>query len=177
MVGRNIFNAFLGALLSLIAAYLLILTFVLKGKVASFGWSSIQFKDFIGGPVYALVHIYWIVIPIGLLCGLVIPLLVSNEPRRQALVYGIAIGMTIGLVFAGFSAYDFAVGTSVSTTDDSVKWWGRFWGDLASSLPLMIGYCTIWTTAYAFTKAGGADQKTDLRSQDESIQENPYSHH
>ena len=155
MLVKNIINTFLGALLSLLAAYLLIMTFVLKGKITSFGWSSIQVKDFIGPPIYALIFIYWIVIPIGLLCGLVIPLLVSNETRRQALLYGIAIGMTIGLVFAAFSAYDFAVGTSVSSSDDNVKWWGRFWSGFASSLLLMIGYSSIWTTAYAFTKARG----------------------
>jgi hypothetical protein len=104
-----------------------------------------------------MVHIYWIVIPIGLLCGLIIPSLVSRETRRQALLYGIATGMTIGLVFAFLSAYDFAVGTSVSP-DDTVKWWGRFWDGFASSLPLMIGYCSVWTSAYAFIKARRVDE-------------------
>lgn len=169
MLMKNIINSFVGALLSVIAANLLTVTFVLKSKIASFGWSSIKPADFVIPPLYVLIHIYWLVIPIGLVCGLVIPLLVRNETRRQALVYGIAAGMTVGLVFAFFSAYDFAEGTSVSP-DDSVKWWGRFWSGFASSLPLAIGYCSIWTSAYALIKARG-------ESGDESIQENPYSHH
>ena len=156
MLVKNIINTLLGAVLSVIAANLLTVTFVLKSKVASFGWSSIMPADFVVPPLYVLIHIYWIVIPIGLVCGLVIPLLVRNETRRQALVYGIAAGMTVGLVFAFFSAYGFGEGTSVSP-DDSVNWWGRFWGDFASSLPLLIGYCSIWTSAYAFIKARGAD--------------------
>ena len=152
---KNIINTFLGALLSLIAAYLVIVTFVLKSEIASDGWSSIRAMDIlIGAPLYVLAHSYWILIPIGLLCGLVIPLLVNKKTRRQALVYGILTGITIGLVFACFFAYDFAVGTSIGS-DDSVKWWGRFWGEFASSAPVTIVYCSIWTGAYAFTKAGG----------------------
>ena len=157
MLVRNITNTILGALLSLFAAYLPVVTFVLKSQIASYGWSSIRAGVIlIGAPLYFLVHIYWILIPIGLLCGLVIPLLVSNETRRQALVYGILAGIIVGLVFACLFAYDFAVGTSFGS-DDSVKWWGRFWGDFASSGPIIIVYCSIWTSAYAFTKAGGVD--------------------
>ena len=156
MIVKNITNAFLGAFLSHIAAYVLIVSYLLKGEVADYGWSSIHpWTIFVGGPIYALIHLYWILIPIGALCGVVIPLLVSKKTRRQALVYGILTGITIGLVFACFSAYDFAVGTSWGS-DDSVKWWGRFWSELASSLPLTILYCSIWTSAYAFIKAGGA---------------------
>jgi hypothetical protein len=156
MLVKNISNTLLGALLSLMAAYLLIVTFVLKSEIASFGWSSINpMVILVGAPLYVLAHTYWILIPIGLLFGLVIPLLVSKKTRRQALVYGILTGIIVGLVFACFSAYDFAVGTSIPS-DDSVKWWGRFWGDFASSLPLMIVYCSIWTSAYSFSKAGGA---------------------
>ena len=128
MAIKNITNTLLGALLSLIAAYLLIVAFFLKNEIASDGWSSIHPTDIlIGAPLYVLAHSYWILIPIGLLCGLVIPLLVGKKTRRQALVYGILTGITIGLVFACFFAYDFAVGTSIGS-DDSVKWWGRFWG-------------------------------------------------
>lgn len=159
MLIKHIINTVLGALLSLIAAYLPVVTFVLKSQIASYGWSSIRAGViFIGVPLYFLVDIYWILIPIGLLCGLVIPLLVSEETRRQALVYGILTGIIVGLVFACFFAYDFAVGTSFGS-DDSVKWWDRFWGDFASSAPIAIGYCSIWTTAYAFIKAGGAGVK------------------
>ena len=155
---KNITNALLGALLSLVAAYLLIVTFALKNEIASYGWSSIHpMNIFIGAPLYALFHTYSLLIPIGLLCGLVIPLLVSNETRRQALVYGILTGSIIGLVIACFSAYDFAAGTSIYGSDDSVKWWNRFWGELVWSIPLAIGYCSIWTSAYAFIKAGGDD--------------------
>jgi hypothetical protein len=158
MLVKNITNTLLGAFLSLFAAYLVIVTFVLKSEIASYGWSSIHpMTIFIGAPLYVLAHFYWIIIPIGLLCGLVIPLLVSKKTRRQALVYGILTGIIIGLVFACFNAYDFAVGTSVRGSDDSVKWWGRFWGDFAWSVPPTIVYCSIWTSSYAFTKAGGAD--------------------
>ena len=156
MLVKNISNALLGALLSMIAAYLLIVTFVLKNEIANFGWSSINPMDIlIGAPVYTLANIYWILIPIGLLFGLVIPLLVSKKTRREVLVYGILTGVIIGLVFAGFIAYDFAVGSS-GGSHDGVKWWGRFWGDFASSVPLTIVYCSTWTSAYAFCKAGGA---------------------
>jgi hypothetical protein len=159
MLVKNISNTLLGALLSLIAAYLLIVTFVLKNEIASLGWSSINPLDIlIGAPLYTLANTYWIVIPIGLLFGLAIPLLVSKKTRRQALVYGILTGVIIGLVFACFSSYDYAVGTSIGS-DDSVKWWGRFWWDFASSVPLTIVYCSVWTSAYAFSKAGGASVK------------------
>ncbi len=50
----------------------------------------------IGAPLYTLANTYWILIPIGLLFGLVIPLLVSKKTRRQALVYGILTGIIIG---------------------------------------------------------------------------------
>jgi hypothetical protein len=156
MLVKNIGNMLLGALLSLIAAYLLIVTFVLKSEIASVGWSSINpMTILIGAPLYTLAWAYWILIPIGSLFGLAIPLLVSKKTRRQALVYGILIGIIIGLVFACFMAYDYAMGTSIGS-DDSVKWWSRFWGDFASSLPLTIVYCSIWTSAYSFSKAGGA---------------------
>ena len=156
MLVKNITNMLLGAFLSLTAAYLLIVSFVFKNETGNFEWSSIRpWTTLIGGPLYALAHIYWILLPIGSLCGVVIPLLVSKKTRRQALVYGMLTGITIGLVFACFSSYDFAIGTSFGS-DDSVKWWRRFWGDLASSAPLMIVYCSIWTSAYAFAKAGGA---------------------
>ena len=156
MLVKKISNAILGALLSLIAAYLLIVAFVLKSEIASFGWSAIHPMDIlVGAPVYTLAYIYWILIPIGLLFGLVIPLLVKQKTRRQALVYGILTGVINGLVFACFVAYDFAVGSSAGF-DDGVKWWGRFLGDFASSVPLSIVYCSIWTSAYAFSKAGGA---------------------
>ena len=155
MLVKNITNTFLGALLSLIAAHLLFVIAMLRNEISNYGRSSLRLVDiFIGGPLYTLIHIYWILIPIGALCGVVIPLLVSKKTRRQALVYGILIGITMGLFFAGFSAYDFAVGTSFGS-DDNVKWWRRFWGEVASALPLMIVYCSIWTGAYAFIKAGG----------------------
>jgi|SRR5678815_5158435 hypothetical protein len=157
MLVKNIGNMLLGALLTLIAAYLLIVTFVLKSEIASVGWSWINpAVILIGAPLYTLVHIYWILIPIGVILGLVIPLLVSKKTRRQALVYGILTGIIIGLVFECFVAYDFAVGTSIIGSDDSVKWWSRFWGEVASSLPLTIFYCSVWTTAYSFIKAGRA---------------------
>ena len=157
MLVKNIINTFLGALLSLIAAYVVIVTFVLKSEVASYGWSSIHPGDIlIGAPLYVLIHSFWILIPIGLLCGLVIPLLVGRKTRRQALVYGILTGIIIGLVFGCFLAYDFAAGTSFGS-DNSGKWWGRFWGEVVWSVPITIVYCSIWTSAYAFFKAGGAD--------------------
>jgi hypothetical protein len=128
MLVRNICNALLGALLALIAVYLLIVTFVLRSEIAHFGWSSIKRMDiWIGAPLYTLIHIYWIVIPVGFLFGLAIPLLVRKKTRRQALLYGVGAGIIIGSVFTCFSAYDFAAGTSFGA-DDSVKWWGRFWG-------------------------------------------------
>jgi len=34
-----------------------------------------------------------------------------------------------------------------------LKWWGRFGRDFASSVPLTIVYCSLWTSAYAFSKA------------------------
>ena len=118
----------LGAILSLIAAYLLIVTFVLKSEIASVGWSSInQMTILIGAPLYTLAWAYWILIPIGSLFGLAIPLLVSKKTRRKALVYGILTGILIGLVLECFMAYDYAMGTSIGS-DDSVKWWGRFLG-------------------------------------------------
>lgn len=132
------------------------MTFVLKSEIASVGWSWINPKVIlIGAPLYTLVDIYWILIPIGLIFGLAIPLLVSKKTRRQALVYGILTGIIIGLVFECFMAYDYAMATSIGS-DDSVKWWSRFRGDFASSLPLTIIYCSIWTSAYSFSKAGGA---------------------
>lgn len=156
MLVKNIINTLLGALLVLFAAYLVIVIFVLKSEIASYGWSSIHpLTILIGAPLFVLIHAYWILIPIGLLCGLVIPLLVGKKTRRQALVYGILTGIIIGLVFACFIAYDFAEGTSAGS-DDSIKWWGRFWGDLAWSILPTIIYCSIWTSVYAFFKAGGA---------------------
>ena len=80
----------------------------------------------IGAPLYTLANTYWILIPIGLLFGLVIPLFVSKKTRRQALVYGILTGIIIGLVFACFLAYDFAVGAAAGS-DDGVKMVGAFW--------------------------------------------------
>ena len=151
---ENIANMFLGALLSLMAAYLLIVIVVLKSEIASVGWSSINpMTILIGAPLYTMVHVYWLVIPIGLLFGLAIPLLVNQKSKRQALVFGLLTGIIIGLVLGCFSAYDFAMGTSI-VPDDNLKWWGRFWTDFAWSLPLMIVYCSIWTSAYSFFKAG-----------------------
>ena len=156
MLVKNTINALLGALLSLIAAYVLIVTFGLQNEIARFEWSSINPMDIlIGAPIYTLAYTYWILIPVGALLGVVIPLLVRKKTRREALVYGILIGVTIGLVFGCFIAYDFAVGSSAGS-HDRVRWWGRFLGDFASSAPLSIVYCSIWTSAYAFIKAGGA---------------------
>ena len=67
MLVKNITNTLLGALLSLFAAYLVIVTFVLKSEIASYGWSSIHpMTILIGAPLYVLAHAYWILIPIGL---------------------------------------------------------------------------------------------------------------
>ena len=164
MLIKNIGNMVIGALLSLIAAYLLIVAFILRSEVASYGWSSINpMTILVGGPVYALFFLYWLLIPIGMLFGLAIPFFVSNKTKRQAVVYGILMGVIIGLVLGCFSAYDFAMGTALPS-DDSVKWWSRFWGDFASSLPLIIAYCSIWTSAYSFVKAGagGVEEGANL---------------
>jgi Na+/H+-translocating membrane pyrophosphatase len=160
MLVKNTINALLGALLSLIAAYVLIVTFVLQNEIARSGWSSIHPMDiFIGAPVYALATTYWILIVVGLLLGVLIPLLVRKKTRREALICGIVAGVIVGLVFGCLLAYDFAVGTS-NSADDSVRWWGRFWGDVASSALLSIVYCSIWTSAYAFIKAGAGIQRS-----------------
>jgi len=162
----NIGNMFLGALLSLMATYVLIVIFVLKSEIASGGWSSINpITILIAAPIYTLVNIYWLVIPIGLLLGFVIPLFVSKKTKGQALVYGVVTGIIIGLVLAGFSAYDYAMGTSL-ISDNNVKWWGRFWTDFAWSVPLMIVYCSIWTSAYSLGKAGAKSSQSP--SSDES---------
>ena len=86
MLVKNITNMLLGAFLSLTAAYLLIVSFVLKNEIADYGFSSIHpGTTLFGAPLYTLVHIYWILIPIGSLCGVVIPLLVTRKPGDKHL--------------------------------------------------------------------------------------------
>jgi uncharacterized membrane protein len=159
MLVKNVSNALLGGFLSLIATYLFIVSLVLKNEIASAGGSSINLMDlFIGAPAYVLAFTFWIVIPIGLLFGLVIPLLVRKKTTREALVYGILIGAIAGLLFAWFGAYEAAEVGSFSSDGppDGAKWWVLFWGQFASLAPLTIVYSSIWTGGYAFIKAGGA---------------------
>ena len=152
MLVKNISNALLGSLLSLIAAYLLIVAFVLKSEINSFGWSAIHPSDILlGAPFYTLYFIFWILIPLGLLFGFLIPVLVRKKTRRGAVLDGVLTGIVIGLIFASLSALE---GT-YPPTDSHNEWWLRF-GEFASSLPLTIGYSSIWTSAYAFTRAGKA---------------------
>jgi hypothetical protein len=153
---KNIGNALLGALLSVIAFYLLIAGYELTIQIASFGWSGIKPTEaLLGAPFYVLIFVYWILIPVGLLSGFVIPLLVRKKTRREALFYGVLTGIVVGLLFATLIAYDFAVGSTLAANAHSdVQWWSRFGRQFASSLPLTIGYCSIWTTAYALSKAG-----------------------
>lgn len=154
MVLKLINNALLGAFMSVTAIYLLIVGHVLIRGITGDGWSGLPlWQLFVGIPIYTIMFIDWILIPIGLTVGVLTPLLVRNKTHRGSILYGIIIGLVIGVMFAGLSAHDFASGTALPD-DTAAKWWARFWGEVAHALPPAIGYSSIWTTAYALMKSG-----------------------
>ena len=140
------------------AVYVLIVGYELSRGIADRGWSGIRLGDvLIGIPIYTLMFIDWILIPIGVVVGLLTPVLVRKKTRREAVLYGLITGLVIGLIFAWFGAYDFAGGTALPN-DSPAKWWGRFWGEFGSALLPAVGYTSIWTIGFALMKAG--DVKT-----------------
>lgn len=154
MVLKIINNALLGAFMSVTAIYLLIVGHVLIRGITGAGWSGLPlWQLFVGIPVYTIMFIDWILIPIGVAVGLLTPLLVRKKTRRGSILYGLIIGLVIGLIFAGLSAHDFANGTALPN-DTGARWWALFWGEVAHALPPAIGYSSIWTTAYALMKSG-----------------------
>ena len=150
----DLINALLGAFLSLIAAYLLTVIYLVKNEIFRSTGSAIGVADLlIGAPVWALVHLFWWVIPVGLIVGFTLPLLVKNKSRRYALIYAILIGVAVGLYFGVLSAHDFATHSLPANEPFyNSRWWERFTWEFVSFSPLMIVYSAIWTCAYALIK-------------------------
>ncbi len=147
----DLINALLGAILSILAAYLLIVGYLVKNEVFRSTGGSISVPDLlIGAPVYSLVHLVGWLIPVGLAVGFVLPRLVQGTTRRRALVYGVLTGVVVGLVYAGAVAHDFAMGTMAANRTAGPTWWERFTWEFVSSAPLMIFYSAIWTCGYVF---------------------------
>ncbi len=150
MIWKNINNALFGAMLAVTAVYFLIV----GNDLSRVDWSNIQpIEVFLGAPFYGIMVVDWILIPIGIFVGLLIPALVKKKTRRGAVLYGLLSGLVVGLFFTVLVAYDFAAMTPVSG-DNATRWWGRFWGEFGTAVLPAISYTSIWTVAYACLKAG-----------------------
>lgn len=149
MIWKNINNALFGAMLAVTAVYLLIV----GNDLSRSDWSNIQLSALIFAPFYATMYVDWILIPIGIFAGLLIPALVKKKTRRVAALYGLLSGVVVGVFFTILMAYDFAAMTPASG-GNATRWWWRFWGEFGTAVLPAISYTSIWTVAYACLKAG-----------------------
>jgi len=129
-------DVLLGIALALVAAYLFpaFLLVFLNGP-------SGVLVLFTGLPLLGLIHSYWLVIPLGVALGMLIPQIANGKNRWAAALQGAGFGAVGGLV----SVYCF---TSVF----------RFRSGLGVLWIAVIVYCALWVGGYASYRARGQSQ-------------------
>lgn len=133
MKNTTIKNVLVGIILSLVAAYLfpVVLFTVLE-------WPRGFLLLFSAIPFYGLLYSFWLVIPLGVALGMLIPRMARGKSRWMAALRGAGFGALAGLV----SVFCF---TSVFNIDSGA---GVLWSSV-------IIYCALWVGGYAFYRADG----------------------
>jgi hypothetical protein len=133
MKNRHFKNALLGIALAVVATYLF--PAVLFTWVQGPSGLTVLFSLF---PLYALLYTSWIVLPLSVGLGMLIPRIAIGKSRRAAALHGAGYGAIAGLVAMLAFASVFRVGPR-----DGVLWY------------TVISYCALWVGAYAFCRAKG----------------------
>jgi hypothetical protein len=134
MKNRTLKNILQGIAIALVAAYLFPVTVITLAEGPKSG-AEVLFSLF---PLYALLYVSWIVIPLGGALGMLIPPIANGKNRWLAALHGAGFGALAGLaaVFCFTSVFGLGSGAGV--------------------LWLMItGYCALWVGGYAFYRAKG----------------------
>jgi hypothetical protein len=133
MKKMSVRNALVGVVLALVAAYLYIvaLSVYIEGPRGVTVFFSIL-------PLIGLLYTFWLVIPLGIALGLLIPQLAYGKTRGMAALYGAVPGAVAGAV--SILCLDSVYNARLST--DPVA---------AAS----VVYCAMWTSAYACYRAQG----------------------
>lgn len=121
-------NALVGIAHAIVAAYVFPAVYFLL-------WEGVNVFEvlFSGFPLFALSYCFWIVIPLGVALGMLIPQIANGKNRWQAALKGAIWGAFAGLV----SVYTF---TSVFPLGRETR---LLW---VSVIP----YCAVWVGAYAY---------------------------
>ncbi|MDT4895299.1 MAG: hypothetical protein QOH25_376 [Acidobacteriota bacterium] len=133
MKNRIIKNVLLGIVIALVATYLFpgVLFFFLEGPKGLLVIFSLL-------PLYGLFYTFWLVIPLGVALGMLIPRMASGKDRWTAALHGAGFGALAGLVSVFCFTSVFRLGPGVDVLWISV-----------------IAYCALWVGGYAFYCARG----------------------
>lgn len=133
MKNTTVKNILLGIALALIAAYMfpVVLFTILEGPRGFLALSTAI-------PLYGLFYSFWLVIPLGVALGMLIPRMAQGKDRLTAALQGAGFGAVGGLasVFCFTSVYQSRGGLGV------------LWISV-------ILYCALWVGGYAFYRAKG----------------------
>ena len=130
MKNRNLKNALLGIALAVVAAYLF--------AVAVFALLDLPNSSIAIDSMYALLYTSWIVVPLGVALGMLIPQMAMGKTRLRAGLQGAGYGAIAGFV---------AVLCFVSVF--------RIWAQAGGVWIAVMAYCALWVGAYAFCRAKG----------------------
>lgn len=135
-------NALKGIAIALTAAYF----FPIVGSPLfgfgdpSNGLQKSLFILFIFTPIFGLIYSFWLVVPLGIALGSLIPQIARQQPRQTAILYGLLIGL-LG-------------GTALSLILSAVKilpgFRDGYWRDFAIVLLAMSVYSAVWTSLYTY---------------------------
>ena len=133
MKNSNLKNALLGIVLAFIAAYLYIFLFIVVIERARGSFRLLAIF-----PLVALLYTSWVVIPLGVALGMLIPRIAYGKSRWMATLQGAALGGLSGLmaIFCVTSVYPIGLGETIIV------------------LSVMV-YSAVWVGAYAFYRVQG----------------------
>jgi hypothetical protein len=125
MKNENLKNAVLGTVLALAAAY----TYAIGFALLVFEMRA-PFNFLVGIPLLSLSYNFWIVIPLGIALGMLIPQIASGKARWVAALQGAALGGVGGLMailcFASISGIGFEGVIILSVMGYSALWVGGY---------------------------------------------------
>ena len=131
MKNTNVKNALIGVAIALVAAYsfpVVLVTLMMGSRGLRLLFSPVLLQ--------ALFYTSWIVIPLGVALGMLIPRMAAGKRRWVAALYGAGYGAVGGL--AATICFSYVFGLEKETTP------------LAAAA---VAYCAAWVGAYAFIRA------------------------
>jgi hypothetical protein len=129
-------DIFLGIAIAHVAAYVFSIIIV---------WNPSHHRGLLEGDLYIaalylLFYGFWLVIPLGIILGIVIPKMVYDKTRWIAALHGAAIGIVAALMVMSCLWMFFGISS---------------WSEALNGLFWIAAYFTVWTSLYAFIRARG----------------------